>query len=237
MGVDLGLAQVTGVVMDVDTRHRLGKVFIYNPSNDEGVFNNARGEFKIEAQPGDILIAAVEAFYVDTVRVPENKLVVFTLKRSSILLPEVSVVMTQSPEARRKANMEKFSSAYAKGAKGDVFSVGPTGAGVSIDAIYNLFSKDAKNARKLQGIIEEDYRQSVIDFRFSKELVQRVTGLSGDTLLDFMSLYRPSYTFIAQANDYQITQYIQKQLVVFNRLPGGRRLPPLSERFRNQPAF
>jgi hypothetical protein len=226
-------AQVSGLVMDIDTRHRLGRVFIYNPTNDEGVFNNARGEFTIDAQPGDLLIAAVESFFVDTIRVPDSKVVIFTLKRSSILLPEVSVVMIQSPEDRLKANMEKFSSAYRKGAKGDYFSVGPTGAGLNIDAIYNLFSKEAKNARKLQSIIEEDYKQSVIDYKFSKELIQRLTGLTGKSLDDFMQQYRPSYEFIAHANEYQIAQYIQKQLSQYRLHPGARRLPPLSERFKN----
>ena len=227
-------AQVSGLVVDQDTRYRLGKVFIYNPANDEGVYNNFRGEFMIDAQPGDILIAAVEQYFIDTLTVPENKVVIFSLKRSSILLPEVSIVMVKTPEARLKENMEKFSKAYTQGARGDFLTVGPTGAGLSIDAIYNLFSGEAKNARRLQKIIEQDYQESVIDYKFSKDLVADITGLTADSLIEFMQQYRPSYLFVSSASEYQLAEYLRKQFAQYKRNPVIRRLPPLKERFRTQ---
>src|SRR5690606_39343391 len=91
------------------------------------------------------------------------------------------------------------STAYARGSPGSILSVAPTGAGVSIDALYKLISREGRNARRLQEIIEEDYRESVIDYRFTPELVSRATGLTGEALRDFMRQYRPSYLFVLSA--------------------------------------
>src|SRR5690606_71263 len=129
-----------------------------------------------------------------------------------IWLDEVSVVARRSPEERLQANKREYSTAYSKGDAGSIFSTAPTGAGLSISALYSLISREGKNSRRLQEIIERDYRESVIDYRFTPDLVSSVTGLKDDDLRDFMQQYRPSYYFVLSANDYNLVFYIRSSL-------------------------
>lgn len=219
--------EIEGIVLDVETRQRISRVFVYNPRNDAGGYNNTKGEFSILAKPGDILIAASEGYFPDTIQVADRRVLVFQLKRSSIRIPEVSIIIRRNPDEALKEKQEEFGTAYSKGNRGPLFTVGPSGAGLSIDALYKLISREGKNARRLQEIIERDYRESVIDYRFTRDLVRKTTGLEGDQLQDFMQQYRPSYFFILGSSEYDLVSYIQKSLLQYRRNPNARRLPPL----------
>lgn len=218
---------VQGIVMDGQTKQRISRVFVYNPKNDAGNYNNTRGEFTIEAQPGDVLIAAAEGYYPDTISVTPQKTLIFQLQRSAIRIQEVSIVVRRSPEEQLKETQREYSTAYSKGSGGNLLSVGPTGAGLNIDALYKMISREGKNARRLQEIIERDYRESVIDYRFTPELVSQTTGLTGDTLKDFMVQYRPSYFFVLGSSEYNLIFYIRSSFAQYQRHPATRRLPPL----------
>jgi|SRR5690606_39273790 len=218
---------IEGIVFDTHTQQRISQVYIYNTENDQGGYNNTRGEFEIDASPGDILIAAAKGYYPDTLIVSDKKVVLFHMTRSTIWLDEVSIIARRSPEERLEENKREYSTAYSKGDAGSIFSTGPTGAGLSIDALYTLISREGRNSRRLQEIIERDYRESVIDYRFTPELVRSVTGLHGEALLDFMRQYRPSYFFILSANDYNLVFYIRSSLARYRQNPAAHRLPPL----------
>lgn len=218
---------IEGIVFDTHTQQRISRVYIYNTANDNGGYNNTRGEFNIDASPGDILIAAAKGYYPDTLIVSDKRIVLFNMVRSTIWLNEVSVIARRSPEERLEANRREYSTAYSKGDAGSIFSTGPTGAGLSIDALYTLISREGKNSRKLQEIIERDYRETVIDYRFTPDFVSSVTGLRGETLTDFMRQYRPSYFFVLSANDYNLAFYIRSSLVRYRQNPAALRLPPL----------
>ena len=216
-----------GIVMDVQTKQRISRVFVYNPENDAGTYNNTRGEFTIDAKPGDVLIAAVEGYYPDTISVTAQHTLIFQLQRSAIRIQEVSIVVRRSPEELLQETQKEYSTAYSKGARGNLLSVGPSGAGLNIDALYRLISREGKNARRLQEIIERDYRESVIDYRFTPELVSQTTGLTGDTLKDFMDQYRPGYFFVLGSSDYNLIFYIRSSFAQYQRNPAAKRLPPL----------
>lgn len=221
-----GQTAIQGIVFDTHTKQRISQVYVYNTANDDGGYNNTRGEFTVAASPGDILVAAAKGYYPDTLVVSDKRVVLFNMTRSTIWLNEVSVIARRSPEERLEENKREFSTVYSKGNAGSIFSVAPTGAGVSIDALYKLISREGKNSRRLQEIIENDYRESVIDYRFTPDLVGSVTGLRGETLVDFMRQYRPSYYFILSANDYDLAFYIRSALARYRQNPAARRLPP-----------
>lgn len=218
---------IQGIVFDRQTKQRIAKVYIYNTGNDAGGFVNLRGEFDIHASPGDILVAAVQGYYPDTLVVADKDVVLFNMERSSIWIDEVSVIARRSPEEQLLENKRAYSTAYSKGTTGSIFSVGPTGSGLSIDALYTLISREGKNARRLQEIIERDYRESVIDYRFTPELVRHITGLSGEKLTDFMREYRPSYYFVLSANDYNLAFYIRSSYGRYKQNPNVPKLPSL----------
>lgn len=219
---------IRGLVFDLDSKIRLTRVYIYNTRTNNGFYNNTKGEFKTTAQKGDILIAKLEGFRQDTTKVGEENDLVFFLKRNSIRLKEVVIKDTLNSPAKQLMEIrENYSSIYRKGNVSDIFTFGGGGAGLSIDALYNAFSREGKNARKLQKIIDRDYKEMVINYRYTPLLVQQATGLSGLKLKDFMQQYRPSYTFILESNDYELLRFIQACHQQYLKNPAAYRLPPL----------
>lgn len=224
---------IQGIVFDMNSKQRLTRVYIYNTRTGEGFYNTTKGEFKSNAQEGDVLIAALQGFGVDTIKIRTESTILFYLRRNAIQLKEVVVKDSLgTPAEQLKAKMEEYSSAYSKGAVGDIFSLGGSngggGAGLSIDALYSLLSRQGKNARLLQKIIERDYRDAMINYRFTKTLINRVTGLNGAKLVDFKQQYKPGYYFILEANDYDLIQYIKRSYSSYLENPAAYRLQTLN---------
>ena len=202
---------VRGLVFDRDSKVRLTRVFIVNSRTQIGFYNTTKGEFKTTAQTGDVL---------------------FFLKRNSIRLKEVLIKDTlQNPVKKVLETREDFKDIYRKGNVSDIFTTGGGngmgGAGLSIDALYNAVSREGKNARFLQKIIDRDYKEAVIDYRYTPALVQQATGLTGLKLKDFMQHYRPTYNLVLVANDYEMIRFIQGAYQRYLINPGAYRLPPL----------
>ena len=221
-----------GIVFDLDSKQRLTRVYIFNTRTGEGFYNNTKGEFKTAGREGDVLVAALQGYGVDTISVKSESTILFYLKRNSIQLREVVVRDSlKTPSEQLKQAQEEYNTIYTKGAVKDVFTTGGSngggGAGLSINALYNLLSKEGKNARMLQKIIERDYRDAMIEYRFTKSLVNSVTGLSGAQLVDFKQQYKPGYYFILEANDYELIRYIQKSYQSYLENPAALRLGPL----------
>ncbi len=201
--------RVEGIVFDKNTKQRLGNVKLANLRTGNVIYNNIKGEFDLQARIGDRIVAMSKGYFPDTLAVDDKGLLLFHLLRESIYIDEVQVLARKSPEEILKKAREDYNKAYRLAGYGHVFSVGPNGAGLSINSIYSLFSKEAKRARRLTKTIENDYKENVIDYKFTKELISKVTGLSFDESEKFRRIFRPSYFFILAASDYELTNYIK----------------------------
>lgn len=221
--------KLEGIVFDKDTKQRIAEARIYNRATGQNTFNNSRGEFEIGVSKGDTLIAVKEGFHTDTLVVDQDKVLLFYLKRSSIFIQEVTVVARQSPDEVLERRKKEYSKAFGLARPGSAFSVGPTGAGLSINTIYNLLSREGKNARRLTKIIEEEYRQNVIDSKFTPDMVSNATGLEGELLQRFMERFRPTYYFVMAANEVQLAEYIKSKYELFKLSPNLRPLPALPQ--------
>jgi hypothetical protein len=224
---------IQGIVFDMESKQRLTRVYIFNVRTGEGFYNTTKGEFKTNAREGDILVAALQGYGVDTVSIRSVSTVLFYLKRNSIQLQEVVVRDSLgTPEKRLQATKEEYNTAYSKGSVGNLLTSGGSngggGAGLSINALYSLLSREGRNARQLQKIIERDYRDAIIEYRFTRTLINRVIGISGSKLLDFKQQYKPGYYFILQANDYELIEYIRKSYASYLENPATYRLQPLN---------
>lgn len=220
---------VQGIVFDKETNQRVGKVFIKNERTKQNTFNNTRGEFDMNVVVGDLIVTSKEGYHADTLRYAGQQVLMIYLRRSSIYIPEVNVVARRSPEEILKQRQEDFSKAYKLADPGSVFSVGPTGAGLSIGSIYNMLSKEGKNARRLTKIIRLEYEENVIDSKFTPDLVSGITGLSGIKLANFMRNFRPTYYFVTSATPYELSSYIRSKYEIFKLNPNLRFLPKLPD--------
>ena len=219
---------VKGFVVDKDSKLRLARVYIYNSAKDEGIYNTSKGEFSINAAEGDTLFAVLQGYAVDTVVIATQRSVLFQLKSLGINLQEVSITGKKlSPKEQYEKKLKEFKYKLDRGSGKDILSVGPSGAGLGIDAIYNLLSREGKNARHLQKILERDYRESIIDYRFRPEYVKSMLQLSDEETIDFMEQYRPTYDFVLSASDYAFVVFLRNSYASYKRNPEAFRLPAL----------
>ncbi|ATP58387.1 hypothetical protein CPT03_18930 [Pedobacter ginsengisoli] len=219
---------VKGFVVDKDSKLRLAKVYIYNASKDEGIYNTPKGEFSINASVGDTLYAVLQGYAVDTIIHSGQKAVYFQLKSLGINLREVSITGRKyTPKEIHANTLKEYKYALDKGKAKDLLNLGLGGAGLGIDAIYNLLSREGKNARHLQKILERDYHEAIIDYRFTPEYVKKVLHLGDYELEDFMQQYRPTYQFVLTASDYAFIVYLRNSYASYKRNPAAFRLQPL----------
>ena len=83
-------------------------------------------------------------------------------------------------------------------------------SGLDLDQIINMF-RFKRNRRLLafQERLIEDEHDKFISHRFTRYIVKKITGLSGDSLDNFMIRFRPSYEFTKIATDYEFYDYIK----------------------------
>jgi hypothetical protein len=220
---------VTGIIFDKENKDRIASVNVQNITTGISIYNNLKGEFKISAKAGDQLIFTREEYHPDTIKVQSNAPLAIYMVRVAIQLHEVSVhdsVLT--PEQRLEATRKDYNKIYGSLAYDDFITMPSSGgAGLSIDALWNAFSREGRDAAHLRQIIQGDYEQNVIDFRFNRTFVGNITGLKDDRLTAFMQRYRPGYYTTKTASDYEFIAMIRANYRRFLRNSHVYTLPPL----------
>lgn len=211
---------IDGIVFDNSTQERIAKVNVVNLTNQASIYNTLKGDFKIPAKKGDILVFSKESFFNDTVKVKdEQSLAVYMIHTAIPLKPVYITGRFLSPQNQLEANKRLYNKAYGSLADRDLLNISSHGVGLSIDALYNMLSREGKNAERLRETIDRDYHQNVIDSRFNSTIVASVTGLKDPKLTDFMFKYRPGYYFVLEANDYDFIKYIRNNFRRYQRNP------------------
>lgn len=221
--------KIEGIVFDKDTKQRVGRVQIINHTSKQTIFNNARGEFHLQASDGDIIVFEKDNYFSDTLRYVGEKVLIVYLKRAAIYIDPVTVVAKKTPDEILNERKRDYNKAYSLADPGSLISVGDNGAGLSIGAVYNYFSREGRNARRLTQYFQKEYENNIIDIRFSRELVRSTTGLEGEPLDNFMIRYRPDFSFVLHANHYQMVNYIKSKYEFFKFIPYIKPLPNLNE--------
>jgi hypothetical protein len=221
---------VEGIVFDKNTKERIASISVHDINNNITVYNNLKGEFKIKANIGDQLVFSRQDYHPDTIKVQTRVDLAVYMVHLVIQLKEVTVRDSAlTPEQQLEKTKEEYAKIYSPSLNPDFFSNSDYGgSGISIDAIWNAFSREGRNAESLRALIERDYEQHVIDYRFSRTFVERVTGLKDGKLTSFMSRYRPGYYTVRTMTDYEFITMIRTNLRRYLRNPRIYTLPPLT---------
>lgn len=108
---------------------------------------------------------------------------------------------------------------FQKPGIGSTMGVGPNaGVGLDINSFINMFNF-RRNKRMLgfQERLLEEEEQRFIDYRFSRALIIKLTGLKGQELNEFIEHYRPTLDFTQNSTDYEFQDYIKKSFSHFER--------------------
>ncbi len=94
-------------------------------------------------------------------------------------------------------------------------------AGLDLDQLIGIFQfrKNKQNLAFQKRLVEQE-QDRYVDYRFSSKVINRITGLSGDTLTRYKILYRPSYYFVMTGTLAQFYEYILSTSYTFKREEG-----------------
>jgi len=200
-----------GVVFERGTNNRMAQAQVFNLRTKVGVSSNAIGLFEINVAVGDTLQISKMNFTDQFIPVLGHQDVIVKLVQSSTMLNEVTIVgQTKKQELDDiKRDFRRNGSFYA--GKPPLLSYIFT----PFTAIYELFGKTPKNARRFGKYADNEIKQSQIDQYFNNTTVQNNTDLRGENLEKFMIDYRPEYEKAQNWNSYDYIKYIRESAKKF----------------------
>lgn len=94
-------------------------------------------------------------------------------------------------------------------------------AGFDLDELIGIFQfkKNKQNLAFQKRLVEQE-EERYVNYRFSSKVINRITGLSGDTLIKYKKLYKPSYLFVVSSTLPEFYQYILNTSYAFKRQQG-----------------
>lgn len=169
---------------------------------------NELGEFNIMADFGDSLgISAVGYMPATIAALPQFFLrapVVFLVKGFSSL----STVTVYSDKYRQDSLSTRiWYDSVRRFNNPRLLSTNPEGPGFIFSPV-TYFSAKAKAKRKLIKWLNYTEKEDYISYRFSRRLIARYTGLTGDSLRTFLLRYRPTYEYCKAASEEDMLLYI-----------------------------
>lgn len=206
---------VYGRVVD-STRHEgINGLIIQNVTSGQMVNTNSTGDFFIRAVAGDsIVVMDIGYERAGTVYDGRNRYPVIATQRQPIMLK--AVVITDRRRHELQEEIDEFlrnpqsGGAIREEIIGNLLSTNFTqpGIGISIDGLYELWSKKGKLNRKVADLKYNDIKEFYTDLKYNRKLVAQITKLEDHEIDDFMSYCRPGEDFILRANDYDLTNRI-----------------------------
>ncbi|HEY9002127.1 MAG TPA: hypothetical protein VIM89_12295 [Mucilaginibacter sp.] len=207
----LGYAQQTltikGIIFKKSTPDRISQAVVTDLKTQTVMMSDELGGFGIKTAIGDTLEITKTGYTPQRITITSNDdLVVYM--QPVVELNQVTI-KSQSKQQELSEVMKEYRS---QGIYNDGKSL-PFWQFVNspITAFYNLFGKTPAQARRFAEYAKNEQEASVVDKRYTKELVKSVTKMSSDDEVDkFMVAYRPSYQDMKEWNDYQLIQFIKK---------------------------
>ena len=215
---------VKGKIYELQTDSTISGVNVYNLNTKSSVRSVKDGSYAIAASEGDRIIFSVTGFKPDTTTVNYSILLALhnvTLHKEIVTLKNVTV--TSSYQMDSLARRDYYSHIFAKQPGITGRNTPSSGFGISLSP-FSYFSHEAKQKRQLKKRLLKQEEQSYVDRNFPIEWVAKLTGLRGDSLARFMTLYRPSYKFCRKNNRERMLLYINDKLKEFKK-PGQGNLP------------
>lgn len=212
--ISMAQLRVSGRVFDMSQSNPLEAVSVMSTSGS-GTISDSTGRFSIIVYDSDsiwfsYLNRPTPKYPVRTIPNIENFEI--SLHVNMVQLKEIQIVprnYRMDSLQNRKDYAKVFD--FQKPGLGTALSVGPAGgAGLSITELANSF-KFRQNRRMLafqeRLLLEEE--EKYVDYRFSRSLIIKLTGLRSPELDSFIKRYRPDVDFIRLASEYEIGEYIK----------------------------
>lgn len=218
-------SSVQGLIMDKSFSSKISGVSVLNKRLRISTISNELGLFRIKAISGDTLSLS-KTGYADLI-VP-----LLELSDKVLILQAVIRLSEVRVEAQsKKQELDEVRAQYRK--KGSYYAGKPPFLAYffkPLTALYELIGKTPGQARRFNAYYTRELQESEIDRHFNTFTINKITGLEGNDLHNFMQSYRPQYQDFTTWDEYALIDYIKKSLNTFNqagRPKAIKNLPPL----------
>lgn len=215
---------ISGLVMEKGSNIRIADANVVNLRSNQTVSTSGYGVFTLRVEIGDTV-------KISKIGYGPVKTVIHTLEDILIdMQAGTNIEMIVVTRSTKEAEMQGYLRDYAK--KG-VYNGGKnttmTYLSSPATALYNLFGKDAKNAKRFESYMTKELEASKVDRIFNKTIVNKITNLEDEELRDFMEMYRPSTSSIERWGEYDLLNYINRSFKAWDEQgrPKPQRLPKL----------
>ncbi len=215
---------ISGLVMEKGTSTRVTDANVVNQRTNQRVRTNSYGVFTIEVNVGDTLAISKVGYGSIKTRINTLEDIILDMQAGNVI--ETVVITRSTKEAEMKGMLEDYES---KGVYNGGHNKFGTYLASPATAIYNLFGKEAKNARRFEQYMSQELEATKVDRIFNKTIVSKLTHLEGEDLESFMDLYRPSYSTAQHWGQYDLMNYINTSFKAWNAQgrPKAMKLPKL----------
>lgn len=215
---------ISGLVLEKGTSTRISDANVVNQRTKQIVRSNSYGVFNIEVNVGDTITISKVGYGPVKTRINTLEDILVDLQEGNRI--ETVVVTRSTKEMEMKEMLNDYES------KG-VYNGGQNKFGTYVSspatALYNLFGKEAKNAKRFEKFMNQELEETKVDRIFNKTIVAKLTHLEGEELQSFMDIYRPSYATASRWGQYDLMNYINSSFKTWNAQgrPKSQRLPKL----------
>ncbi len=230
---------ISGELLDSTTNVPLQFAHVQNITAQKGSYTDVKGLFKIPAEIGDTIIFSIVGYEQLGWAVKEQWLdqstVTFRLEKDTILLDEVHISSLPSEEEfkQQMINLQPEDSSFwyhgmgrpkpydnapltEKQVNNPLFAITQPA-----DFLYEKFSKQAKEKRKYRQITQRESITRRVNYKFTRDFVQNVTGLEGDELTDFIYFCDYSLDYLDRTPLYLIREDLLAKLDKFQKQRPG----------------
>ncbi len=220
------LAQNTtlqGRVVDVVAGDGIQGASIKNLVTGKTASTRNDGTFQLAVSKFDVLVSTAPGFFPDSLRVNDSLLATnmlfIRLRPLPGTLEGVTITANMNPYQidsmkRRQDYLQRVGGEYKMPTVSRANDLG-FGVGINLDKL----GKSQKAKRDARNLYEYAEDEAYVNYRWSEEIVRKYTSFDGDTLYEFMDLYRPEYEWLRQnSEDSDIGYHINKSLKKFRRL-------------------
>lgn len=205
--------KMNGVIFRKGSSERVSQATITDLNTKTIMMSDDLGMFSINTVIGDTLLINKKEYAPFKVTVDSKADLMIGLQ-PLLALKEVTITgQTKKQELNDVMKQYNSKGIYYNGKSLPVFAF----LNSPLTGFYNLFGKTPRQERAFAAYAQQELQNTEIDKRYTRELVKSVTKLSDDEVTKFMQLYTPSYQDVKEWNDYQLIQYIKKNLSFYKR--------------------
>ncbi len=193
---------------------KLYRVVVIDYSNSQSTTTDEQGSYALKTSPGDSIVFSTNGYFVYTYIVPAfsgklEKNISLNQKKNIIKGVKVIGLTKYQQDSLERADLVTDVLDYEQVV--DINS--------PITSLYQQFSKKYKGLRKFQKQYITMEQQNFVDSKYTYELVNKVTKLSGDSAALFMNAYPMEYNFARTSSALEIKLWIKYNYNQYIKLP------------------